>query len=182
MQRAALPVDANSIAASVATDNPAAMGWYDDPESDTDARPILVHCSAGCGRTGTFCTVDSVIDMLKRQRMAAINRPDADGDVSMSEGSSNRRRSVVLSGPNLGQSKIGAKEIDTSWLTDTNLDLVETTVEDFRRQRISMVQSLRQFVLCYETVVEWVCRYQERHNSTLGGRGRPRSETLDARR
>ncbi|CCX31580.1 Similar to Tyrosine-protein phosphatase non-receptor type 1; acc. no. O13016 [Pyronema omphalodes CBS 100304] len=32
-------------------------------------RPVLVHCSAGCGRTGTFCTVDSVIGMMKRQMM-----------------------------------------------------------------------------------------------------------------
>jgi len=38
------------------------------PENNANPRPMLVHCSAGCGRTGTFCTVDSVIDMLKRQR------------------------------------------------------------------------------------------------------------------
>lgn len=40
----------------------------DDPELNKTPRPVLVHCSAGCGRTGTFCTIDSVIDMLKRQR------------------------------------------------------------------------------------------------------------------
>lgn len=32
---------------------------------------VLVHCSAGCGRTGTFCTVDSVIDMLREYGMSA---------------------------------------------------------------------------------------------------------------
>ncbi len=34
-------------------------------------------------------------------------------------------------------------------------DIVAQTVEDFRHQRLSMVQTLRQFVLCYETVLEW---------------------------
>ncbi|OTA65108.1 hypothetical protein K449DRAFT_411091 [Hypoxylon sp. EC38] len=182
MQRAALPVDANSIAASVATENPAAMGWYDEPESDANARPMLVHCSAGCGRTGTFCTVDSVIDMLKRQRLAAMHRSDVDGDVSMKESSPVRRRSVASSDPKSKQTENRNKELETGWLEDTSLDLVETTVEDFRKQRLSMVQSLRQFVLCYETVVEWVWRFQEKNNSTAGGRGRPRSEILDIRR
>src|SRR6201999_3407161 len=44
------------------------VGRY-EPEPEGQ-RPILVHCSAGCGRTGTFCTVDSVIDMLKRQKIS----------------------------------------------------------------------------------------------------------------
>lgn len=33
---------------------------------------VLVHCSAGCGRTGTFCTVDSVIDMLREYGMSVV--------------------------------------------------------------------------------------------------------------
>lgn len=91
-------------------------------------RPVLVHCSAGCGRTGTFCTIDSVIDMLKRQKLSrndhSSDRMDVDG----------------------GQ----------DWVSRDDVDLVAQTVDDFRHQRLSMVQNLRQFVLCYESVLQWL--------------------------
>ncbi len=97
-------------------------------------RPILVHCSAGCGRTGTFCTVDSVIDMLKRQRMeGGHDRMDVDSDDDIRAG---------------------------EWLDWGDVDLIAKTVKDFRGQRLSMVQSLRQFVLCYESVLDWVAKQQ----------------------
>lgn len=83
-------------------------------------RPILVHCSAGCGRTGTFCTVDSVLAMLKQQKAQ------------------------------------GASSAGSSSDSNSNVDLIMKTVEDFRTQRPSMVQNLSQFVLCYESVLEWL--------------------------
>lgn len=86
-------------------------------------RPMLVHCSAGCGRTGTFCTVDSVLDILKRQRGL---------------------------GPNSNPKE------DNTGVGDFDQDLILKTVEDFRTQRPSMVQNLSQFVLCYESVLEWL--------------------------
>ncbi|KAK9365249.1 protein-tyrosine phosphatase-like protein [Lipomyces kononenkoae] len=75
--------------------------------------PVVVHCSAGCGRTGTFCTVDSVIDILSHN-----------------------------------------KEYDSPTSRKTE-DLVAEVVHDLRTQRLSMVQCLRQFVLCYDSVLVW---------------------------
>ena len=45
---------------------------------------------------------------------------------------------------------------ENNWTTREDIDLIEKTVEDFRLQRLSMVQSLRQFALCYESVLEWL--------------------------
>lgn len=69
--------------------------------------PLLVHCSAGCGRTGTFCAIDTAIDILKKD-------PHNDSDT---------------------------------------FDPILSTVESFRTQRVSMVQTLRQYLLIYDTVI-----------------------------
>lgn len=125
-----------------------------DP-STADERPILVHCSAGCGRTGTFCTVDSVIDMLKRQRItnSSTSHSPMDIDTPPRKGSEG--------GFFASQFQDSSDNIDGPWLKRHDQDLVEKTVEDFRHQRISMVQSLRQYVLCYESIMEWLVDERE---------------------
>jgi tyrosine-protein phosphatase 2/3 len=90
---------------------------------------------ASCRRTGTFCAVDSIIEMLKGQR--TFRRSQAHEDA------------IDL-------------DSDDDWLRRDDVDLVARTVEDFRRQRLSMVQNLRQFVLCYEAVLQWFVDEQSR--------------------
>lgn len=151
-------------------------------------RPIVVHCSAGCGRTGTFCTVDSVLDMLRSQRnwneqqqqpgsaeradsahsktMREPTPMDTDGSqyfsgdahrMSVDQGSRGDLFSAMSINPQVSQQpSADASSRNQEWMGRDDVDLVEKTVEEIRLQRLSMVQSLRQFVLCYETVLEWL--------------------------
>lgn len=83
----------------------------ENPNAPHNGHPrAIVHCSAGCGRTGAFCTVDSVIDIASRGKASS------------------------------------------------NEDLIFNVVNDFRTQRLSMVQSLRQYALCYEAAMCWYKR------------------------
>ncbi|CAB5190073.1 unnamed protein product [Rhizophagus irregularis] len=70
--------------------------------------PMIVHCSAGCGRTGAFCTIDSCLTILNNIREQGL---------------------------------------------DVSQDLVQKVVLKFREQRLSLVQTLRQYVFCYEAVL-----------------------------
>ncbi len=136
-------------------------------------RPVLVHCSAGCGRTGTFCTIDSVLDMLRRQKVER-ERQQLKGGAG---GGGGRKSSIPSPAPlepppdastddcDIQRTEDGRsgfdkeKEIekrDMDWIFNDEIDLIAQTVDHLRSQRISMVQSLRQYVLCYEAILEWM--------------------------
>lgn len=130
-----------------ASESPVLSTRFSDPENDESPRPMLVHCSAGCGRTGTFCTIDSVLDMMKRQRK------EVRSGVTPMEFMPSPVADYMGKGKALQESNM-----ESDWIFDQDLDLVQKTVEDFRSQRISMVQNLKQYVLCYDVALEWLAQ------------------------
>lgn len=92
--------------------------------------------------------MDSVIDVLKRQRKETLI------GVTPMDISTEEETDYLTT-------KHQSKDMESDWLLNPNIDLIERTVADLRKQRISMVQSLRQYVLCYETVLEWICQQNQ---------------------
>ncbi|CAK7208721.1 phosphotyrosine-specific ptp2-like protein [Sporothrix bragantina] len=174
-----MPVVHPSSSSSIDAGKLDSLFWplNEEPEANPAPKPMLVHCSAGCGRTGAFCTVDSVVDMLKRQQQRSIRRANAAAGLFQTQG-----EDVIMADSGNGSSMSQAlevdKDFDTAWLDSDQVDLVARTVEDFRTQRLSMVQSLRQYVLCYEAIAEWIFKMQERRGGNVRGLGRARSESL----
>lgn len=78
--------------------------------------PLLVLCSAGCGRTGVFITIDFLLNLLNDHENPVRN-------------------------------------IDF-WKFP--YDLIFIVVNELRRQRISMVQNLQQYIMCYQTIIEYL--------------------------
>ncbi|KAH3686294.1 hypothetical protein WICPIJ_002743 [Wickerhamomyces pijperi] len=86
-------------------------------QNSTFSSPILVHCSAGCGRTGVFITIDLIYKTLQK---------------------------LVIS---------GTDHLTKSTFWNTDQDVINFIVEQLRKQRISMVQNLNQFIFCYEVLL-----------------------------
>jgi protein tyrosine phosphatase len=83
--------------------------------------PAIVHCSAGCGRTGSFCVIDTCIDVLLNNEAGAVNLNDM---------------------------------IDVNG--NVNEDLIYDITSVFRSQRVFMVQTLRQYMLIYDSIITFL--------------------------
>lgn len=90
-------------------------GYFKKGERPT----ILVHCTAGCGRTGTWCSVDAILSNLENFEFL------------FQEFQEERLAADVLYDP-------------VSW-----------TINIFRKQRVSIVQTVNQFIFIYDCLVTY---------------------------
>lgn len=101
-------------------------------------KKILVHCSAGCGRTGVFITLDSLIQgIINKDNDNDKDKPEEDGEVD---------------------GEVDGVVFD---VYKSSKDLIYKLIQHQRKQRISMVQNYNQFIACYEIFIKFLINHEK---------------------
>ena len=112
--------------------------------------PMVIHCSAGIGRTGTFCTADTIFHHLAAAASSPSSIKDTLAYLSSSGGAST---TFFNSDENPSSASCLVEPLVTDFLRLPPNDLIAHTVNKFRKQRAGFVQTSAQYHLLYEIVL-----------------------------
>lgn len=106
--------------------------------------PIVCHCSAGVGRTGTFIAIDRVVEQLKhaervQQTKSVHRRPHTSASVTFPSSSAAMLKPFDIA------------EMLLDIYGDITID-VFGIVSDMRRERCTMVQTEQQYHFIYQCI------------------------------
>uniref|UniRef100_A0A914MIY3 protein-tyrosine-phosphatase n=1 Tax=Meloidogyne incognita TaxID=6306 RepID=A0A914MIY3_MELIC len=114
--------------------------------SQSNNPPIVCHCSAGIGRTGTFVIVDSVLSMIEMNRINKQNLLNLENN----NGATNNSQILTLN-----------KEEGAKHQQKQNLNSLESLVVFIRKHRMGLIQTPQQLRFCWKTIVDWINKQQQ---------------------
>jgi len=131
------------------------------PSSSENSLKVLVHCSAGVGRTGAFLTIHFLLRSLQDKLIEAY---DADNSCSQAT------KCCIL-----GKNCLASRARSANRLAVNVFDVVA----NLRTQRPGMVTDLSQYTFCYHVIHEWYQQIRNCHCNTWKPSGKLVNSELD---
>ena len=134
------------------------------PNGTQESTTTLVHCSAGVGRTGSFIVLETAIDLLERNAGLGSFGMDwtSEGANSGTRGSETPATDLTRRFDTLASTDLPRKaNADGERRPEDDPYLILKILKAIRKQRMSLVQTLRQYVFTHEALIAYLLEKEQ---------------------